>query len=172
MMAPPCMMPNRLLNSSRAFNSAVTRSGETCVILMSRNWAKAGWLCARSSIELLQPFRSDGEVVLREIVAGVQRLVGQLGSAFGEQSGEVLARGGRHERVGSAGDHQHRLAGKIGKTSRLERQHGPQQDRATERVRLREQERCRDIRAVGEAERDQGLKLVCRPCASDEGRKL
>src|SRR5262249_38187242 len=48
--APPCIIPNRLLRSSRATSSAVTRSGDTCVILRPRNSAKGGCLWAASFI--------------------------------------------------------------------------------------------------------------------------
>src|SRR5579885_1673536 len=54
MSAPPCMMPWRLFSSSRATSSAVTRSGETWVILMPRNSAKGGCLRAASFMATLQ----------------------------------------------------------------------------------------------------------------------
>src|SRR3974390_805714 len=45
--APPCMMLKRLLNSSRIASLAVTRSRDTCVILMPSQCAKGG--CCRAA---------------------------------------------------------------------------------------------------------------------------
>src|SRR5690242_9389109 len=69
MMAPPCMIPKRLLRSSRATSSAVTRSGETCVILRPRNSANGGCLLAASFIQFPQPrLNSKGaDVIVRAL---------------------------------------------------------------------------------------------------------
>src|SRR5215510_13038808 len=53
--APPCMIPKRLLRSSRATSSAVTRSGDTWVTFSPRNSANAGCLLAASFIICSQP---------------------------------------------------------------------------------------------------------------------
>src|SRR5690348_4036373 len=61
MRAPPCMIPKRLLRSSRAASSAVTRSGDMCVILRPRNSAKGGCLFAASFIMVVpRPPKYEG----------------------------------------------------------------------------------------------------------------
>src|SRR5215471_19166732 len=59
--APPCMIPKRLLRSSRATSSAVTRSGDTWVTLSPRNSAKGGCLFAASFICLLPAYTENRE---------------------------------------------------------------------------------------------------------------
>jgi hypothetical protein len=70
------------------------------------------------------------------------------------------------------GDQEHRDAAEIGQRARIVRQHGAQQDGASEQGRLFQQQRPGDVGAVGITERDRLRHLVGRAGAPDEVGEL
>ncbi len=93
------------------------------------------------------------DILRGEIMSGRHHLIGHRRAGVGKKFGQPVALRGGHQRIGGAGQDQHRQSGERRQGARHERHHGAHQHRAGQRLRLRQQQRGGDIGAVGKSDR-------------------